>query len=220
MLTRESLSSGEYLASFDAMPQEIRWTRNRIEHSLAETLRVRPRPDEVWIFGYGSLIWNPLLDFDKRQWATLHGWHRSFCVSVIAGRGNAQAPGRMLALEPGGITQGVAFRLSALTAARELSMVWTREMLFGTYRPTWSVITLADGTQAMALVFVADPSYPLYEQDSTVSTVAPLMAAASGPHGSNAEYVLRLERALADGGVTDEYVEAIAAALKRLSAQG
>jgi hypothetical protein len=124
LLTRELIASDAYLTHFDSLPREIRWSRERIEKSLMETMRARSLSSDVWIFGYGSLIWNPLLNFDRRQGASLHGWHRSFCLRMIAGRGSAQAPGRMLALEPGGATSGVAFRLAEPTIEAELRLVW------------------------------------------------------------------------------------------------
>jgi cation transport protein ChaC len=64
-------------------------------------LRARPRENDVWIFAYGSLIWNPLVNFAEIRLATLHGLHRSFCLRTIAGRGTAKTPGRMLSLAPG-----------------------------------------------------------------------------------------------------------------------
>lgn len=217
LLTRELVGSDAYLTHFDGLPREILWSRERIEHSLTETMRARPPSSDVWIFGYGSLIWNPLLHFDSRQCASLGGWHRSFCLRMIAGRGSAQAPGRMLALEPGGATSGVAFRLAELTIKEELRLVWAREMPTGVYRPIWSAITLANGKAAMAITFVADPTHPLHEKDTRVATVAPLIATASGSLGSNADYVFRLRSALTANGVTDAYVDRLADEVARLS---
>jgi cation transport protein ChaC len=217
LLTRELIGSDAYLTHFDSLPREILWSRERIEKSLAETMRVRSPSSDVWIFGYGSLIWNPLLNFDRRQGASLQGWHRSFCLRMIAGRGSAQAPGRMLALEPGGATSGVAFRLAEPTIETELRLVWAREMPTGVYHPTWSTITLADGQVAAAITFVADPSHPLHEKDTCVATVAPLIATAAGSLGSNADYVFRLRSALAANGVTDAYVDTLADEVARLS---
>jgi glutathione-specific gamma-glutamylcyclotransferase len=111
MITRKSIQSGIYLQSFASCPGEVLWTQEKIDVSLSETLQSRPADGEIWLFGYGSLIWNPLFEYDAREVATLHGWHRSFCLRAIAGRGSPDAPGRMLSLEPGGFTRGVALRL-------------------------------------------------------------------------------------------------------------
>ena len=217
MLSRESISSGAYLDSFDTLPKELLWSVERIEKSLAETMRKRPDSGDVWIFGCGSLIWNPLLDFDRQENAALDGWHRSFCLRIIAGRATAEVPGRMLALEPGGSTQGVAYRLSASDPCKELRMVWIREMVAGSYCPNWARIKLADQRKVMAIIFAADRTRQLYEPDSRIATIAPLIHKASGMHGSNADYVFRLESALAEKGLTDEYISGLASELKRLA---
>jgi len=216
MLTRESLQSGHYLDNIE-LPAEFRWTQDRIDASLTDTLADRPDDGEdVWIFAYGSLMWNPLLDFDRRSVATLHGWHRSFCMRSIAGRGSPERPGRMLGLEAGGSTQGVALRLAAARRDEELGVVWRREMVGGSYRPTWAAVTLDDGTQTQAIAFVVDAGRPLFERDPSIATVAPVIARAAGSFGSNADYVFRLEDALRDSGLRDVYIESLAAELRRL----
>ncbi len=216
MLTRELISSGRYLAQLSTLPKGWLWTPEKIQRSYEETLRVRPGTGDVWVFGYGSLIWNPLLDFHTQQGAVLEGWRRSFCLRMFAGRASAEAPGRMLALEPGGRTKGVAFRIATDKLEQELSLVWTREMAAGSYTPTWQIVSLAGGQQVHALVFVADPTAAQYDADASIATVAPLIAHASGVHGSNADYVFKLSFALADRGFTDDYIEALAFELQRI----
>ncbi len=124
MLTRQALDSGAYLEKFRSLPNL--WTSERIEASLAETLKQRPAcvNNDVWIFAYGSLMWNPMVDFDRREVATLHEWHRSFCLSMTIGRGSPERPGRMLALEAGGHTTGLALRLTPHTMHEDLKAVW------------------------------------------------------------------------------------------------
>jgi cation transport protein ChaC len=89
-------------------------------------------------------------------------------------------------------------------------------MLTGAYRPTWADVILDDDRIIKAMVFAANPTHPLHEQDASVSAVAPLIAAASGPLGTNADYVFRLEMALSEYGTSDEYVVALATEVKRL----
>ncbi len=216
ILTRSALCSGDYLGRI-GLPIERVWTRENIEKSLAATLADRPAGD-VWVFAYGSLMWNPLLTFEERKLATLKDWHRSFCLKAVAGRGNPVLPGRMLALEAGAETKGVALRLHEDLLAEELRLLWTREMVAGDYQPVWTSVGLADGRTASAIAFVANTSSPHYDADASVATVAPIISAASGSFGSNAEYVCHLDFALADCGITDHYVEALVAELKLLSA--
>lgn len=206
MLTKHQISSGDYLESFSEIPKEMLWTLDRIESSMQETLAVRPEGGELWVFGYGSLLWNPLLSFSSQERATLHGWRRSFCMRIIAGRATAEMPGRMLALEPGGFTQGMAFQLTKQAAQEELILLWIREMLTGAYRPIWAPLTLDGGAKITALVFVAEPNHPHYECDSSVKSAALSIASAAGWMGSNAEYVHRLKDALAEFGFIDEYI--------------
>jgi cation transport protein ChaC len=217
MLTRQSLVSGAYLASFNSLPNDLLWTRERIEQSYLATLKTRPVAQEIWVFGYGSLLWNPVLEFIDQQAATLHGWHRSFCLRMIFGRGSEHSPGRMLALEPGGETRGQAFQLCPDSADEELRLLWIREMPTGAYRPIWANVTLGDGREVKALVFVAEPDHVHYETDSTLAVVAPLVARASGQFGSNAEYVFNLATALEQRGDRDACVDALTCELQRLS---
>ncbi|MGE8064270.1 gamma-glutamylcyclotransferase [Pseudomonas sp. NPDC089569] len=213
MLTKHHITSGAYLEDFGEVPKELLWTLEQIEQSMHETLASRPDNGDILVFGYGSLLWNPLLNFADQQRATLYGWHRSFCMRIIAGRATVTTPGRMLALEPGGSTQGVAFRLTEQVAQQELILLWVREMPTGAYQPVWAPIFLEDGTQAMALVFVARQDHPFYEQDASVESVVRHISEASGPMGSNAEYVHKLNSALCESGFVDEYIGALSAGI-------
>jgi cation transport protein ChaC len=216
MLTRQSIASGQYLDSFEHLPVNLRWSVERIAQSMADTLRAKPEGGAIWVFAYGSLLWNPLLEFVERQRATLIGWHRSFCLRMVAGRAHPDAPGRMLAVEPGGVTQGAAFRLDDQHATEELRLMWIREMVTGAYAPTWSPVTLGDGSTVLAIVFVANPSRPQYEADASVDAIAPMIGVARGQHGSNADYVFQLQAALRELGAHDSYVDALATALQRI----
>ncbi len=214
MLTRQSIISGAYLDSFDTLPPHQRWSAERIAQSMADTLRARPHDSALWVFAYGSLIWNPMLEFAERRPATLIGWHRSFCVRIVAGRAHPETPGRMLAVEPGGATEGLAWRLDDVNALDELRVMWIREMVTGSYAPTWAPVTLDDGRTVMAIVFVADPSSPQYAADISAVQIAPMIAAAQGPLGSNADYVCQLQAALHGMGVHDSYVHELAGLLR------
>lgn len=213
VLTRELLHTGAYLRNYETLPNELRWSAQRIEQSLAETLADH-RGGDIWLFAYGSLIWNPLLKFSTWQWAMLNGWHRGFCLRMVAGRASPDKPGRMLGLEPGEQTQGRAFRIAAGDVRRELSLIWTREMATGAYRPHWVPIRLIDGSTARAITFVADPAHALFECDAEVDEIAPQIAIANGPLGSNAEYLFQLESALARMKTPEPSIVALADAVR------
>lgn len=217
MLNRTAISSGAYLQSFDSLPKDILWTQAQIDRSLAETMLRRPEQGDLWVFAYGSLLWNPISEYDSRVIATLDDWHRSFCIRLIAGRGSPDKPGRMLSLEPGGTTEGVALRMPESTLSEELRILWIREMVTGAYTPTWAPIRFRAGGEAMALVFVANSHQAQYEPDARPTSIAPFMATASGSFGTNAEYVFKLQRALADCQMSDSYIDELAAELQQLS---
>lgn len=214
LLARDSLANGVFLDAFKGIPGIECWPRARIEASMRDTLSKRPRGERVWLFAYGSLIWNPVFDFEECQIATLPGWHRSFCIRLLLARGSIQRPGRMLALEPGGTTAGIALGIREEDLEQELRLVWIREMVGGAYRPQWSAITLNDGSYAQAIIFTADADSPLYESDSSPETVAPAIAEARGALGTNQDYVLQLNQALLRRGIQDDYVSKVASLLE------
>lgn len=214
MLTRELISTGAYLESFQDLPGQPCWSRQRIETSMREALAQRPQGKPVWLFAYGSLIWNPLVKFEERQPAVLQDWHRSFCIRLLAGRGTCDAPGRMLALKGGGHCAGMAFRLAEEDLHEELWLVWVREMIHGLYRPIWGTVRLASGQTVGSLAFVANTAHAQFESDTTIETTAPAIAKAHGHLGGNLDYLLQLETALAEHGIADDYVEDLAAAVR------
>ena len=214
MLTRQAIHSGAYLENFESLPDL--WSRERIEAYLAETMRDQPaEATDVWIFAYGSLIWNPTVIMASKQAATLQDWQRSFCLRMVVGRGSPDKPGRMLALEAGGHTDGVALKLSEDTVNEELLLVWIREMVLGSYLPKWAPVTFRDGARTHALAFVADTTRDQFEPDSSVPTVAPFIASASGNFGTNVEYLHKLHASLEAHGLQDPYIDALSNATKQ-----
>src|ERR1700754_3231517 len=112
-LTRELIEAGgiDAIVARDAPTMRILSEAERTE-SLRATLAAKPH-DDVWLFGYGSLIWNPTVHFVERRVARVSGWHRAFCLATPAGRGSVDNPGLVLGLDESGHCDGVAFRISA-----------------------------------------------------------------------------------------------------------
>ena len=102
-------------------------------------------PGDVWVFGYGSLIWNPAIHYDEKRTARIWGYHRSFCLQTTLGRGAPDAPGLVLALDRGGSCHGIVFKLPEGRERDELSVVWDREMALDSYKAVWVTATTADG---------------------------------------------------------------------------
>ncbi len=122
----------------------------------------------------------------------------------------------MLALKEGGRTTGVAYRLRDCALEEELSLLWKREMITGCYLPTWCRLALDDGRTVNALVFIMDPRHPLYESDTSVQVIAPLIAAASGPLGTNAQYLFSLEQELLKLGMQDDCLKELVGSVRHL----
>lgn len=210
VLTRDFLMKADCKTAFGAIEESLLWTPEQRSASLAATLACRPDQSPVWLFGYGSLMWNPAFEFEESAPGTLVGWHRAFCLRLTAGRGTACRPGRMLALKEGGRTTGLAYRLPEAILEEELTLVWKREMITGCYLPTWCKLELDDGRSVNVLVFIMDPRHPLYEADTRAETIAPLIGSASGPLGTNAQYLFSLEQEMKNRGMQDDRMSELA----------
>ncbi len=216
VLTRDFLQKADCRTSFGSIEETLLLTPQQRADSLAKTLECRPNNSPIWVFGYGSLMWNPVFDPEEACLATLHGWHRAFCLRLTAGRGTPNQPGRMLALRPGGQTTGLAFRLPESSLCEDLELLWKREMLTGCYRPLWCELHQQNGDTVTALVFVSEPEHPLIEADTCIQNIAPLIAQASGPLGTNAQYLFALEQVLDNHGMADEGLSALAQEVRTL----
>lgn len=155
-----------------------------------------------WVFGYGSLIWNPEIGFERAELGRVHGYHRSFCISSAHYRGTEEAPGVVLGLDRGGSCIGVAFKLHHATRRDSIAALYEREMLGNVYTPTLATVTLRDARQVRALTFVADRCSPSYLAAPEAEILRRLRECA-GQRGANREYALNTWRALQDRGVHD-----------------
>lgn len=155
-----------------------------------------------WVFGYGSLIWNPEIDYEHADLARVHGFHRAFCIESRHYRGTDQAPGVVLGLDRGGSCIGLAFKLNHATRRRAIEALYEREMLGNVYVPTMASTTLHDGRQVRALTFVANRRSSEYLALSEEQVVHRL-ANSIGQRGPNREYAIRTLHALQERGVHD-----------------
>jgi cation transport protein ChaC len=166
-----------------------------------------------WVFGYGSLIWNPEFEPLETELARLHGWHRAFCIRSVHYRGTPAAPGVVLGLERGGSCVGVAMRLAHPSRRRTIERLYAREMLNDVYVPTMAAVTLRDGRQLRALTFVANRASEAWQRLGEAELLLRL-AHARGERGSNREYALNTWRALEARGVRDARLARLARQLE------
>lgn len=184
--------------------------------SLAATLKDVGPGRDVWVFGYGSLMWNPAFHHDELRPARLHGWHRSFCLWNTFGRGSPEKPGLMLALQRGGACAGVALRIAAAQVPSELGVLWNREMLTGAYLPRWVRLRSA-GDPIEALTFVVNPAHPRYTGPLAPERVAQLLAHARGPLGECREYLEQTVAELERHGARDGAMHALLRSVRRVA---
>ncbi|ABC23573.1 ChaC-like protein [Rhodospirillum rubrum ATCC 11170] len=189
-----------------------------LDASLEETLAHRPGGGDVWLFAYGSLIWNPAFHFAERQVGTVRGWHRRFCLSSTLGRGTPDCPGLVLGLDRGGACRGVAFRIPAALVRAELAVVWCREMLTASYTPRWARVSLG-GTRVPAIVFTINRADPHYAPGLDDATVAARLAVARGEFGAASDYLFNTLRALDAEGIIDVGLHRIARHVRLLQAE-
>lgn len=216
-LTRQLLERGriEALAALDS-PGLALLTEAERSASLRATLAIRP-PGPVWIFGYGSLIWNAAIDAVEKRIARIDGWHRSFCLSITALRATADRPGLMLALDRGGSCRGAAYRLAEAHIEGELALLWRREMACGAYVPRWVEVKGSDGKAfGWAVAFTIDASHAHYAGDLDEGTVVRRLATASGGLGSAADYLFQTCESLHANGIRDPGVARLTALVKAL----
>lgn len=171
-------------------------------------LAAGPPSGEVWIFAYGSLIWNPGFDFVEQTLGTVVGWHRCFCLGwVRIYRGTPERPGIMLSLDRGGSCRGVALRLPTEAIEENLLKILRREMpLKRSNIPIRWVTVRAEHGPLRAIAFPISRQSEVYLTGLTQDTVVEALATAAGERGSMAEYLHSTVRHLEERGIHDRYL--------------
>lgn len=172
----------------------------------------------LWVFGYGSLIWNPGFAVAERAIARLPGWHRSFCMWSIHHRGTVEVPGLVLALDAlqGAICQGVAFRAEPGTETATLLELRARELVSSAYLERVLPVDLADGRRIEAVTYVVDPTHAQYTGALALERQAEIIARARGGRGENCDYLWSTAAHLAELGIEDPDLTKLAARVRRL----
>jgi cation transport protein ChaC len=175
-----------------------------------------PANEDLWVFGYGSLMWRPGFPYLERIPARLIGLHRALCVYSYVHRGTPEKPGLVLGLDRGGACRGIAYRVAAADRGPTIAYLREREQVTSVYVETSRRITLATAPlrDVMALVFLVDRSHPQYAGRLNLEHQAHLVRQGHGRSGANLDYVLSTIAEIEAQGCHDAGLHAIAERLK------
>jgi cation transport regulator ChaC len=168
----------------------------------------RPERVDLWVFGYGSLVWRPAFPFLERRAGFIEGWSRRFWQGSTDHRGVPEAPGRVVTLvrEARAICWGMAYRVAPTDRSDVLERLDHRES-GGFERAEVAVSLHGSGDETRrALVYVAGEGNPNYLGPAPLESIAAQVRACVGPSGTNQEYLLRLAESLRDIGAEDDHV--------------
>jgi cation transport protein ChaC len=180
---------------------------------MQQSLRHWAPDQDVWIYGYGSLVWRPEFEFVEQRAATLHGYHRALCLWSRINRGTPEKPGLVFGLDAGGSCRGKVYRIPGASVLDTLEALWKREMPSGAYIPRWLNCKTENGPVS-ALVFVMDRGTDAYVRDLSTPELIDIVLNAHGSYGPCVEYVLETEQALRSSGIMDQRLGKLAAQLR------
>lgn len=170
----------------------------------------------LWVFGYGSLIWDPGFPVAERRIGRVLGWHRSFCMRSIHHRGTVEAPGLVLALDraEGAMCQGVVFRVAPGAETTTVAALRERELVSSAYLEMRLTVETEAGALE-ALTYVIDPDHVQYCH-LELEEQAQIIARATGGRGANRDYLWSTAAHLADLGIGDPDLEWLAERVRGL----
>ncbi|MBY6057761.1 gamma-glutamylcyclotransferase [Leisingera daeponensis] len=174
----------------------------------------------MWVFGYGSLLWNPGFPVARREVAVLHGYARSFCMSSIHHRGSEDKPGLVLALDEtdGAHCKGIALAVEAGHEEQTLADLRERELISSAYLERDLAVELGDGSSVTAVTYVIDPNHVQYCGGLSLEEQAQIIARAVGGRGPNTEYLYNTAEHLAEIGLHDRDLDWLAGRVREITA--
>jgi cation transport protein ChaC len=175
---------------------------------------------DLWIFGYGSLIWSPGFGYKQKDLGRVHGYHRALCILSTRYRGTQRRPGLVMGLCRGGSCWGMAFRVEASRVRRVLGRLWSREMNRRVYHPRLVPVRTRGGRSVRALAFVADPAHPAFVGELDLHGRARMVAQGIGQRGHCIDYIRNTVEHMHELGVRDPHLERILHAALKLRADG
>jgi cation transport protein ChaC len=174
----------------------------------------RKRNGDIWVFGYGSLMWRPGFRYVERRAARLHGFHRAMCVNSVRYRGTLKKPGLVLGLDRGGSCVGRVFRVAAQNAKRTLAYLHEREMPRKVYDPRWLRVETPKGP-VHAYTFVVRRDHSQYTGRLPLKRMVAKILAGRGIGGTCLDYLRETVRHMEDLSVADTALHRVLAAAEK-----
>ncbi|EJF91541.1 gamma-glutamylcyclotransferase [Bartonella tamiae] len=169
--------------------------------------------NDFWVFGYGSLMWNPGFIFDKQVPARLYGYHRSLCIYSHFYRGTPDKPGLVFGLAKGGCCNGLAFHIPKKTAKATYEYLLEREQINNVYNEKQCALYTKLHKPIEALVFVANPHHAQYAGGLSLHDKLTIIDKSNGEKGSTRDYVLNTLKLLKQNGIKDKALTTLEHAL-------
>ena len=211
VIARESILDGTLRRLVEQSGDDGRLMTDRERERIVEKMiETAPSLDSIWVFGYGSLIWNPALHFTEKLRGKIHGYHRRFCLWSTIGRGSPSKPGLMLGLERGGSCKGIFYKIDRREIRTELDIVFRRELITDAYRPTWVSARVSDKSPFKAIAFVINRDHNRYAGTLDDETMIRTIAEAKGTLGSCSDYLYETVLQLDNLGMPDGRLASIA----------
>ncbi|WP_228488182.1 gamma-glutamylcyclotransferase [Caenimonas koreensis] len=181
---------------------------------LAQTLQEWGEREDLWVFGYGSLIWRPEFEFEERRPAKVHGWHRALKMWSRINRGTPERPGLVFGMLSGGSCQGMVFRIARAQGREVLAQLWAREMSLAVYDPRWLECHTQSGP-VKALAFTLSRKSPQHTGVLSEEEYRRIFMEASGIYGTTHEYAHRTLEELKRHNIHDRGLEKLLKLIER-----
>jgi glutathione-specific gamma-glutamylcyclotransferase len=210
--------SRERLLEFDRLAQQAGYPADwRLSDEAREATRARVlagRTGDLWLFAYGSLMWDPAIHIIEIRTGRVDGFHRRFCLKSRIGRGSADKPALMAGLDHGGECTGLAYRIPAAHVERETEILWMREMIAGSYVPTILPIETPQGNVDGLAFVINRQSNHYFAPDA--DEAARLIATGRGVRGTSLEYLENVADRLALLGLSDPAIDDLLQRVRKL----
>jgi cation transport protein ChaC len=164
---------------------------------------------DLWVFGYGSLMWRPGFAYEEAQHARLTGYRRCFCIYSVHHRGTRERPGLVLGLDRGGASEGIAYRVAAANAPATTRYLRAREQVNGVYRELHAPVELIKGQhrEVLALTYIVERAHPNYAGQLPLAVQARLIHGSQGLSGANLDYFISTLRHLKELDIRERELE-------------